>query len=44
MSMSEGMNTEQMTAKNSAGPLVCLMLCNGTMAYFFYTYWQNNPD
>ena len=35
---------QQMTAKNTAGPLICLMACNGIMAYFFGTYYLNNPD
>ena len=36
--------TEKMTAKNVVGPMICLIGCNGIMAYFFGIYWLSNPD
>ena len=36
--------TEKMTAKNVVGPMICLIGCNGIMAYFFGIYWYKNPD
>ena len=33
-----------MSAEKTGGPVVCMLACNGVMAYFFYTYWAKNPD
>ena len=30
--------------QNAGGQGACNLIINGVLAYFFYTYWQNNPD
>ena len=34
----------QVKAHKKAAPLICLIGCNGIMAYFFGIYWLSNPD
>ena len=34
----------QAAKKPNAGSGVVNLIVNGVLAYYFYTYWKNNPD